>query len=985
MMFKEYLNKKLTIIKSNINDFIPYLILFSLDFIIALFFFTNLKILNGYLVLGDLPAFYNFGPPNILYITNLTIYPLIEQLFSYLIGSGLSQNIIFITSLFLPSFSILSFLREFEKDSSITIAISIILGTPLNPILYVFSMGGYEWPIWLFFLFLSFKFIVKDIKKNTLTFKNILISSIFYSFSITSTILSIIYIYLSALYLITIFIFIIINIKIKNKYKLLYLSIFLISTLLITFSSNYSFLLYSIKLYENEQIIRDYVLGNIKYTFQNDNVYNSIFISIWSGIYGFLTSIYWYIIIFFAFLGGIISLFKKDFINKLSMYFFIVYLIISLIIILFHYNIITPYFLYIKIFDHLDSDTFYKLIQLIAIPLLLLNFITFLKNIDIEIKYENKPIKFKLKNKNIKNIVISIILVALVFFNIFSINYTPQHMVNNLNNNIYPNYFEDINKWYSHENVTGKILFLPYNYNTLSVMYGFLKKNDIWNPPVGVITPFFNYTMIIDMLKLFEFNTPNILAQQLALSNIQYILLINQSNQFVTVIPNESPYYLNSPLLVSKIHILNLLNNGSFSIVYKNNNFIIWKNEYYNKYYKHLLLYNNLFIKNKFSYNNILNSSKYGSYLSTNVKNYNNIIKLNIIGNSSTPYTLISYFLYINNGIISYNYTNTNELINISKFINYEYRLSAKFYMGLYSNLSIYILFYNTSSPKGFYDEFLNYPLGNYNSSGSINVTISIPKNAKSMNIVFHGWSYKKATTYVNLSNISLIQITPLVSYDPSIEENILNQLKNIYIINDSLILGYPYFNSKNLKIENNTLVGFMVAMNYLYLNPKLNNNISLNIKNYINYNGNVSFYLIGYLEKGKGYIKLSIENVSEINYFENQTYILFKTKNFNINNSSNININTSNNIKILILGVIKNLNYTPNNNIVVLYLNTSLGNTTIVTLDHGYKIIYPNNFFYQTEQIGPLNFISDISLILILIIVFKPKFFKLKGRKYDK
>jgi len=984
-MFKEYLNKKLTIIKSNINDFIPYLILFSLDFIIALFFFTNLKILNGYLVLGDLPAFYNFGPPNILYITNLTIYPLIEQLFSYLIGSGLSQNIIFITSLFLPSFSILSFLREFEKDSSITIAISIILGTPLNPILYGFSMGGYEWPIWLFFLFLSFKFIVKDIKKNTLTFKNILISSIFYSFSITSTILSIIYIYLSALYLITIFIFIIINIKIKNKYKLLYLSIFLISTLLITFSSNYSFLLYSIKLYENEQIIRDYVLGNIKYTFQNDNVYNSIFISIWSGIYGFLTSIYWYIIIFFAFLGGIISLFKKDFINKLSMYFFIVYLIISLIIILFHYNIITPYFLYIKIFDHLDSDTFYKLIQLIAIPLLLLNFITFLKNIDIEIKYENKPIKFKLKNKNIKNIVISIILVALVFFNIFSINYTPQHMVNNLNNNIYPNYFEDINKWYSHENVTGKILFLPYNYNTLSVMYGFLKKNDIWNPPVGVITPFFNYTMIIDMLKLFEFNTPNILAQQLALSNIQYILLINQSNQFVTVIPNESPYYLNSPLLVSKIHILNLLNNGSFSIVYKNNNFIIWKNEYYNKYYKHLLLYNNLFIKNKFSYNNILNSSKYRSYLNTNVKNYNNIIKLNIIGNSSTPYTLISYFLYINNGIISYNYTNTNELINISKFINYEYRLSAKFYMGLYSNLSIYILFYNTSSPKGFYDEFLNYPLGNYNSSGSINVTISIPKNAKSMNIVFHGWSYKKATTYVNLSNISLIQITPLVSYDPSIEENILNQLKNIYIINDSLILGYPYFNSKNLKIENNTLVGFMVAMNYLYLNPKLNNNISLNIKNYINYNGNVSFYLIGYLEKGKGYIKLSIENVSEINYFENQTYILFKTKNFNINNSSNININTSNNIKILILGVIKNLNYTPNNNIVVLYLNTSLGNTTIVTLDHGYKIIYPNNFFYQTEQIGPLNFISDISLILILIIVFKPKFFKLKGRKYDK
>jgi hypothetical protein len=253
------------------------------------------------------------------------------------------------------------------------------------------------------------------------------------------------------------------------------------------------------------------------------------------------------------------------------------------------------------------------------------------------------------------------------------------------------------------------------------------------------------------------------------------------------------------------------------------------------------------------------------------------------------------------------------------------------------------------------------------------------------MNIVFHGWSYKKATTYVDLSNISLFQITPLVSYDPSIEENILNQLKNTYIINDSLILGYPYFNNKNLKIENNTLVDFMVAMNYLYLNPELNNNISLNIKNYINYNGNVSFYLIGYLEKGKGYIKLSIENVSEINYFENQTYILFKTKNFNINNSSNININTSNNIKILILGVIKNLNYTPNNNIVVLYLNTSLGNTTIVTLDHGYKIIYPNNFFYQTEQIGPLNFISDISLILILIIVFKPKFFKLKGRKYDK
>jgi len=446
-----------------------------------------------------------------------------------------------------------------------------------------------------------------------------------------------------------------------------------------------------------------------------------------------------------------------------------------------------------------------------------------------------------------------------------------------------------------------------------------------------------------------------------------------------------SPYYLDSPILVNKVHLLNILNNQSFSVVYKNKNFIVWKNENYNKHYEHILLYNNLFVKNKNSYNNILNSSKYGSYLGNNVKNYNNTIKLNIFGNSSIPYTLIWYFLYINNGIISYNYSNTNELINISKFINYEYRLSAEFYMSSYSNLSIFILFYNTSSPKSFWGQFLIYPIGNYNSSGNINVTLNIPKNAKSMNVVFYGWSYKKATTYINLTNISLFQITSLLSYDPIIEENILSQLRNTNITNNSLILGYPYFDNKNLKIENDTLVGFMVAMNYLYLNPQLNNNVSLNIKNFINYNGNISLYLIGYMGEGKGYIKISTKNISEINYFENQTYILLLIKKFDINNSSNININTSNNIKILILGVIKNLGYTINNNTAVLYLNTSIGNTTIVTQDHSYKIVYPRNFYFQKEQIKPLNFISDISLIVILIIIFKPKSFKFKKKRNNK
>ncbi|MGC9123944.1 MAG: hypothetical protein ACP5IB_07775 [Thermoplasmata archaeon] len=961
--------------RKNAKDLWPYVILFFLNVIIGYILFFNFKILNGMLVLGDLPAFYNFGFLNISQIQSLTLYPLMERILAYFIGSSLSQNIMYVTSWFLPSFGIYSMLREFKKDVYLNIAISIIFGTPLNPILYGNIMaGGFEWTYWLFFLFLSFKYLIREILNNEKNYKNWIISGIFYSLSLTSTYMGIIGIYLSGLYIIAFLILAIKNNYLRLSSGMFNISLFFIVSLLVSFATIFSFLSYYLHFLSNTSVVESFVIGNIKYCFQKDDIFNAIFLASWSGTLGYLTSIFWYILVFLALSGGVISFFGKDRFSEITRYFFVIYMIVSLIIILIHYNLILNIFISLKIFDLLDHDVFFKLIQIIALPILMLYFFNFIKDFKIDIYYLNKQIKFKRFKFNGKKYIVFAILIILIFSNIYYIDFTPSKMNQYLNNGLYLDYSE-LNEWFSENNVNGKILVLPYSYGYLNAIYGYIPKKFIWNPPLAIVTPFFNYNIVIETLSLFKQNSSYQIAQQLALQEIEYILILNTST--LTLIPRQIPYYISQSVTISKVSLENLLKNTkSFSLVIKNQKFEIWKNNLFGESYNSLYLYNyEKYTKQEKRYENIMNMTMFGRYPGYNVKYSNESIKMKINGNSSIPYTLIYYFFYYNNGIISKELINTSSNgINISNFISFEYRLNASFILENNSLLSSFILFYNTTSPKSFWSQFYYEILVNYNTSGSFNKTITIPEGTKSFNIVFYGWTKKKVNTSLTLNNISLLRISSIFSNNSYTMSNNINFLVSNGIIKNGLVLNYLLPNSSYLNVLNGSNINNIFLLN-IYSIYSMNKNITIYINKYIDYtslSNNILIFFLGWLPYKNGNVNLSVGNYSKSMNFKNQSNIFYKINLSSINYYPNSSFSLkATNITIYILGLvfISNTNKTYTTD--VANINTSLGIAKVNYKDGLYSIEYPSNPFFENAPINPLLFISDISLLTLIIIMY--------------
>ena len=118
------------------------ILLLVIDTIIGVSSYSSLPLSRGMMVFGDLTGFYTFTFPGITTLSVLELYPILEWLLHIFVGPISAQNILFLSSFFLPSIGMYLFFIEVHNEKVVCLISAIILGTLLNPLLLAMFNGG---------------------------------------------------------------------------------------------------------------------------------------------------------------------------------------------------------------------------------------------------------------------------------------------------------------------------------------------------------------------------------------------------------------------------------------------------------------------------------------------------------------------------------------------------------------------------------------------------------------------------------------------------------------------------------------------------------------------------------------------------------------------------------------------------------------------------------------------------------------------------
>ena len=787
-------------------------ILVMLDVILFLILFDWLLPFPGFVAFGDLPSQYLYLPINLNNVNSLTLYPLFSQLIAQISGPVFAQNFVFLASLFFPSIGILLFLREFSDDTLFLIVVSVGLGTIISPLLSAeFLGGGFEYFSWLFFLFLSLKYLKRYTESKGIG-KDLILSAVYYGFSISSTGFFPDGLYLSAPFIISLLIG---HNKMRLKLRtraiglLLFIALSFIMNLLLFLHSILYNLPYFTSAYAKSQAA-GYVYGTMRFEFPPYSSGIGFFGGVWAGpSFGFLSGSLYYLFSVLCVLGGIFSFLFRNRLSWIVHRFFIIYLLAGLIIYILTFPLADAFYLKIKIFDSLEYPSFFILMEYISASVLIVNFGAVFGFVVERGMYSlsrgswnsafAERIKaflirkgYKSSNRKVSGLIVStIVLVLLVGGNFGFLSSVQGDFTTAQGDAFIPSGMLLTHNWYLSEepNISGKILILPsYSQYYLNAAEAGLPQKVIFNQiQNGAPIPGYNYSLLDEIYSLPATNDSFVYANDLADLGIQFVILYNftgtgqLSNNGTGLSHSELRNFLESSIV--------------FNETYGNVWFQVYKNELYNAgnaHYTFLLEPSDL--SNYRSMTDVLNVSRYSPYLGINVST-----------DPKDPFTSLSFSLFYNNGLLNYQNKDLPSQ-DPSLFVSYQLKLNITYNKN--GSVYAYVYYYNSTNPRSFYTQFYSESLFSSvtNNTRLLESELNIPSGTKMARIIIYDAPTSKTNFTTKIGNISLMQqiVVNNISSNLKYQQFIMDLLYKSHSFGIPFNFISPAFQSVILKIAIN-------------------------------------------------------------------------------------------------------------------------------------------------------------------------------------
>ncbi len=801
------------------------LLLFGI-LITAVITLRGIPLTMGTVAYGNLPAFYIYGWSSLNGLYEFMLYPSIIKLFSIPFGVIYAPNIVYFSLLFLPSISIYFFLNELSKSRLYNIVIALVFGTPLNPLFVSYFLGGdFMNFIWLFFFFLSLKFILKYRTIRNVCY--LILSGLLYALSSTSAA-----VFPEALYLTLPFVLITLAYATQGEkpfHRNFSFGIFLLTStlmLLPIFISTYSYSAGTLSSNTNISSINSYVKNTMIFEFSRYNIFTALFSGVSQPPNGFVTNIYWYIFVTIILVSGGYLSFKKRSTPIIKYLYFptlFIYFLFAILIILFSYGAIDNFFLGLKIFDRLNYPIDYVVVQQLSLlflslsPYYLLTNFTYKgkENVKIISLIGSLPTKLKvLKFK--KTYFFSAIILLILLFSSYNIVNASNLLKRDQGSPFLSSNYYSLHPVISNENnYSGYVLILPNTEVYLQSFSAIIPGNEIWNVPQPLPNLDHNYNISLykEIFTTAYRGNMKTFAYTLGFSGVR-LLVVAVSSPNITLIPASSTYSTNRTLAInSTIFLKELLKTKSFSLLSEKSQIYVFEDSYYLNstsktndtvsYYSSSMHFRPI-------WKNSLNQSEYmnwGGYYSSNDsylggKNYS----INFSSLSPPHYNL----LYIPHEINAPTY---------GGILNYSYYLVGNLTMSATADVQVFALFY--SNHTGFWSDISRVNLQTFNSDVYFNLSVSPPQGSKIMNIVFYTWN--STGTIIKLTKFKLEEEITIQNNSVATHLSMYDMLKNSEVIPQSdtflpfsenitgtplSVLSYLYSYRSNLTLHNFTNFG---------------------------------------------------------------------------------------------------------------------------------------------------------------------------------
>lgn len=584
-------------LSSNIYLNIMFIIFLGIISFVTLY---RIPLGNGTVAYGNLPSYYLYGWSTISSLKELIIYPFLLKIFSIPFGVIYAPNIVYFSLIFLPAVSLYSLMNEFSPNRIFNMLISMAFGTPLNPLFISYFLGGdFMDFIWLFFFFLSIKYIFKYKKLKKLNY--VILASIFYALSSTSADVFPEGLYLTLPIIIISIIFSTSNLNFRRRIRDVAIFFGISIVLLIPiFIYTYIFAVTALSDVGTVTSINSYVESTISYEFGFYNVPTALLSGVSNPPNGFLSNIYWYLFVALILILSSYSIVTKrsDSKNKfLFLSFLIIYLIFTVIIILFHYGLINEFFLSLKILDKLDYPADYLIVQQFSLVFLSTSiFELFLKEKKPKNKFSsvvkirlNEYVKWLPKIKNpkmsLKSVIFALIIIVILLFSSFNIANLPKMLKDDQGSPFFPAEYYLIHPLISeNSDQNGNVLLLPNTEGVIQSFTAVIPSDRIWNPPqpLPLLNSSYNITFYKKIFR--EVSQKNIsdFAYLLGKSGVRF-LVVDASSSNLILIPAGATYSSETPLVVNTTVLIgSLMNNSGFSIKGRFEMVYIFEDNYFN-------------------------------------------------------------------------------------------------------------------------------------------------------------------------------------------------------------------------------------------------------------------------------------------------------------------------------------------------------------------------------------------------------------------
>lgn len=782
--------------------------------------------LKGFIVYGDLPALYLFPPFNLLALKSLVLYSVFAQLVSFVTGVVVAQDTVFFGTLFLPSYGIYFFLREFKGDIATSVVLSVMFGTILSPLLFSeFLGGGFEYFPWLFFLFLSLKFLVRSVNNGNV-FRNTVISAAFYGLSITTT-----GFFPNGLYMSFFFILMLIFRRVGSykdiKREVRIIALFLPVALIITSDLIFHAILYNLGFLSSSSSpggqAYSYVFSTMQYEFRVYHSGISFFGGVWGGgSLGFFSTTLDYIFFLLSMIGGVFSFVFRYEESWIVRRFFIVYLASGGLIYALSYTSVQHLYLSLRIFDTLEYPSYFLLIQTVSAVLLAFNFINVFSSILVKGSvnvYKTQKLAngraegsgFIDDHENLlgvgitKKIVATMIAILFIVGSMGLIVESHSLFKRSQGSPFVPENLLELHDWYSSnsENISGDLFILP----SYSVFYmdaahaalpGGLLSNKVQS---GAPLAGFNYSSLNSLYSLPDSNSSLVYANYLGLLNDQYVILYNFTGLQRLSGNGTVASYSSLHAFLSQSPYFSSVQNSSGYSVYINKEF------YFSKQH---VIYNIYQPPTKQGIStNILNASDYsGAYLGSDVSYTNGNLSLFGPDFKVSSFTQVYYQYYYSGGRLSKN--NVNNLNSTaSPFQKISYWFKSSVSSNINGSVSESVLYYNSTNPKGFYSyDHTQSLLSSTTSHTAIeNVTLNIPKNTKMLRIIIYVAAASHHHFDTNVTGLSLHQelSTANINSDIGLQQFVMGSLAQSGAIKNSFNFISPAFYINTTDIAKST------------------------------------------------------------------------------------------------------------------------------------------------------------------------------------